>query len=100
MPPSRPAHVTTRSGTATTTTAAIVEARDAAILRFLERHDGVASHKDLIGALPTDDPAKTLDAKKEALKLALMRLRAKHLIDRTADTWSLVGAGLAEVAHA
>lgn len=73
--------------------AAVVEARDEAVLRFLNRHDGVATHKALLAALPADDPATTPDAKALALKQALARLRFKGVIDRTSDTWSVVGIG-------
>lgn len=73
----------------------VVEARDKAVQRFLERHDGVARQKELLAAIPADDPAKTPDAKADALKQALTRLRFKGAIGRTGDTWSLVGAGMA-----
>jgi len=79
--------------------ASVVEARDAAVLRYLERHDGVASQKELLASIPKDDPATTADAKLEALKQSLARLKFKRLIGRTGDTYSLVGAG-SEVAHA
>ncbi len=78
--------------------AAVVEARDAAVLRYLERHDGVASQKELLAAIPIDDPAKTPEAKADALRQSLARLKFKQQIGRTGETYSLVGAGTS-VAH-
>lgn len=71
---------------------ASVEARDAAILKYLRNHDGVASTEQLKSALPKE-PALTADQFGAALHAALVRIKAKGLIGRTGDTWSLVGVG-------
>lgn len=57
---------------------------DAAILKFLERNDGVAMIKQI---------AKGLQADKLACRRALNQLKADGLVGRTGHTWSLVGAG-------
>lgn len=79
--------------------ATIVEARDAAVLRFITRHDGIASEKEMLTAIPRGEPAMTQEATSVALKQSLARLRFKHLIGRTGNTWSLVGAGANEAAN-
>lgn len=75
----------------------MIAARDAAILDAIRRCGGVATIRDLRLRFPKTDPAAatpaTLD---DALRTALVRIRAKGHIGRTADTYSLVGAGSAE----
>lgn len=71
-----------------------IEARDAAVLESIRRIGGVGTIRDLRLRFPKADPAagnpSTLD---EALRNSLSRLRSKGLIGRTADSYSLVGAG-------
>jgi hypothetical protein len=68
------------------------------VLRFITRHDGIASEKEMLTAIPPSEPAMTPEATGMALKQSLARLRFKHLIGRTGNTWSLVGAGTSEAA--
>jgi hypothetical protein len=68
--------------------------RNAAVLDAIRRIGGVGTIRDLRLRFPKADPAagspSTLD---EALRNSLSRLRSKGLIGRTADSYSLVGAG-------
>ena len=74
--------------------AAVVTRRDAELLRLLNVNNGVITLHELRRRFPPQsDPATDAAAKEEALKNTLLRLKARGLIARTADTWSLVGAG-------
>jgi len=67
-------------------------AREEAILTALKRNDGVASSKILRAAMPKE-PKLDDDQRTAAYRNCLHRLKVKGLIDRTGDTWSLVGIG-------
>lgn len=77
---------------------AIVDARDQAVLRYLRLHHGVAEAEDLKAAMP-QEPALTNDQALTAFRSALVRLKAKGVIDRTGTRWHLVGAPGSRVAH-
>jgi hypothetical protein len=80
--------------------AAIVEARDRAVLAALNRNGGLAMIRTLRKALPPGDPATTPAAVDDAVKNALLRLKAKGQVERTGDTWSIVGIATAPGAPA
>ena len=66
---------------------AVVEARDAAILAAIRRHGGMVMAHHLRKELPTDDPARRNDVDADqAIKNALLRLKAKQQVARTGDT--------------
>lgn len=67
-------------------------AREQAILTTLKRNDGVASSKLLRAGMPKE-AGLTDDQRTAAYRNCLHRLKVKGMIDRTGDTWSLVGAG-------
>lgn len=77
--------------------AAFIEARDATVLAKIEHNNGVATIQELRKWFVTSAVAGSgTDAvKHEALQNALLRLKAKHQLARTGDTWSIVGAGVA-----
>lgn len=68
---------------------AVVDARDQAVLRYLRLHHGVAEAEDLKAAMP-QEPALTNDQALTAFRSALVRLKAKGVIDRTGTRWQLV----------
>lgn len=69
----------------------VVEARDKAILAEIDRHGFRMAHQ-LVKALPADDPARRdLAQGEQAIRDSLLRLKAKRVLVRTADTWSRVG---------
>ena len=78
----------------TTPTAAadVVEARDAAIRTALKRNDGLATSKLLRAAMPKE-PSMNDEQRDDAFRNTMTRLKRKGEIDRTGDTWSLVGLG-------
>lgn len=71
----------------------VVEARDKSILAAIDRVGGIVFAKDL--RLPAGDPAAG-DAvqRAEAVRMSLMRLKAKGILARTGDAWSRVGVGM------
>lgn len=69
-----------------------VAARDEAILTFLRKRDGMARSETIRAAMP-HEAGLTEQQQDAAYRNALSRLKTKHLIDRTGDTWSLVGVG-------
>jgi hypothetical protein len=72
----------------------IIKSRDAEILRLINVNNGVATMSELRARFPKRDPAAADEHQRdEALRNSLLRLKARGLIARTADTWSLVGAG-------
>jgi len=80
---------------ATKVTVDVVEARDEAILKAINRAGGLVFAHRLRGVLPATDPAAAdEDQAEQAITLALHRLKAKGVLARTGDTWSLVGIGM------
>ena len=73
----------------------VVAARDAAILDAINRAGGLVFVHRLRGVLPATDPAAAdEDQAEQAITLALHRLKAKGVLARTGDTWSLVGISM------
>jgi hypothetical protein len=63
-------------------------------MTFINRQGGLASGKQLQSALAKHDASLKGEALDTALANALTRLRLKKAIERTGDTWSLVGIGM------
>ena len=77
----------------------MAEYRDERVLRRIANSEqGVLTFSELAKWFAQAEPDLGADAG-EALKRSLLRLKFKQKVSRTADTWSLVGAGTA-VAHA
>jgi hypothetical protein len=70
----------------------VVAARDEALLTALKRH-GLMRRDKLAGYMPAE-PNQTDEQREGAFRNALSRLKAKKLVGRTGDTYSLVGAGM------
>lgn len=66
--------------------------RDEAILDALRRNDGMAVARDLQRAMPKES-GLTDEQRDAAYRNSMSRLKARGLIGRTGDTWSLVGRG-------
>ena len=66
--------------------------RDAAILDYLKLHDGIATRKLLKAAMPKE-VGLSEEQRQAAYRNTMSRLKAKGLVDRTGDTWSMVGIG-------
>ncbi len=66
--------------------------RQNAVLDYLKRHDGIATRTVLKAAMPKE-PGLNDEQRDAAYRNTMTRLKAKGLIDRTGDTWSLVGIG-------
>jgi hypothetical protein len=86
--PARPRsiHIDTAHATPPRTAVELVEARDAAILAFLE--DGPASFEAVCASLE-EEPGWTNGQRAEACTLALRRLKLKNEIRKVGDSWML-----------
>jgi hypothetical protein len=90
-------HGTRRAGKETPISDQAVEranaaARSDAVVAFLRRNAGVATSKALRAAMPSE-PQLTDEQRTRAFSNTLTRLKAKKILGRTGDTWSLVGRG-------
>lgn len=81
-----------RPPSTSSTSAALAAARDAAILKCLERTEGIAKFSLLKAAMPKE-PDLDAAQQDDAYRNTMTRLKKKGLIGRTGDVWSLVGVG-------
>src|SRR6185369_14620275 len=65
-------------------------ARADAILAALKRNDGLGTSKVLRAAMPKE-PGLNEEQRDDAYRNTMTRLKSRGLINRTGDTWSLVG---------